>query len=306
MTANTRTTALEVVSKLFEPLVRLMLDLGIGGKEAEDLLRSVFVNTTAAMLAKSVGKPASGSMVALRCGLPRKDVARRLRMATVPDGRFAQKMRLNRILSGWRSDPRFLLRSGDPRSLPLVGRQSFAELVSLYAPGVRPAVMLRELVRVRAVEQMPDGRLRSNAESLHDGEVQTDVLRNAGEHAALVIESLRTSLTVPSADAFSAGHVSYAIDPRQLPRLERVLRDRIAVLIETSAALLDAPEVATRDGLPRGTRLGVVAAIVGDVRAKRSALNAGDVTTSKSRPRTSENKPIPTTRARKRARPQRR
>jgi len=70
----------------------------------------------------------------------------------------------NRVLAGWYADRTFV-RDDKPLVLPIKAterkRPSFWKLANRYAPDVYPGLILRELSRIGAVEELRDGRVRA-------------------------------------------------------------------------------------------------------------------------------------------------
>jgi hypothetical protein len=158
------TRILRIAEGAFVPLAHLFADHGITCPEAERLLRAVCVHEAAVTEAKTRKKP-NVSRIALLTGLDRKEVARvlgqPLRTQFRPEARSHPG---DRVLQGWYSDRTFAGK-GRPLALSIKASQSklasFWSLATRYAPGVYPGLLLRELLRVGAVEALRDGRVRA-------------------------------------------------------------------------------------------------------------------------------------------------
>jgi hypothetical protein len=144
---------------LQELLVELALTLvprGVTPKAFGDLSRYAFARAAA-----TISKPASGkinhSRVAALTGLTRADVRKLLRKDESMTASRRSQMPIERVVSGWRADRRFVDRQGNPRCLKISGASnSFALLTKLYGGDVPHRAVLDELDRIGAVRR--DGK----------------------------------------------------------------------------------------------------------------------------------------------------
>jgi hypothetical protein len=116
-----KTAVAQAAMAAAEPLVELLLELGVTSPEAESLLRGVFVHKTREWLAResaTTSEP-SDARVSLVTGVHRNFVRRILaEPPKIADAREQKSNRANRLLRGWYSDPGYLDTSGKPRDLP--------------------------------------------------------------------------------------------------------------------------------------------------------------------------------------------
>jgi hypothetical protein len=178
------THILRIAEGTFVPLAHLFADHGITCPQAERLLRAVCVHEAAVTEAKTRKKP-NVSRIALLTGLDRKEVARLLRRPPRKESRLeARSHPGDRVLEGWYSDRTFADK-GRPLALSIKASRSklasFWSLASRYAPGVYPGLLLRELLRVGAVEALRDGRVRARTRRIERRERRS---RRAGEPRA--------------------------------------------------------------------------------------------------------------------------
>lgn len=157
-------TALTSIESLLARLARLLVEHGVTSRQAETLLRAAWVQQVEHSLATHPRGP-NVSWIALITGLDRKEVSRILKNPPRVDSALETPSHpASRVLAGWHSDPIFAKLDG-PSALPIksAGRRSpsFWALASRYSPGVYPALILRELCRVGAVEKLKDGRVRA-------------------------------------------------------------------------------------------------------------------------------------------------
>lgn len=185
------THILRIAEAAFVPLAHLFAHHGITCPQAERLLRAVCVHEAAVTEAKTRKKP-NVSRIALLTGLDRKEVARLLSGPPRKESLLeARSHPGNRVLEGWYSDRAF---AGKSRPLALSIKASRSKLASFwslanrYAPGVYPGLLLRELLRVGAVEALRDGRVRARTRRIERRERGA---RRAGEPRAYLDGVLR-------------------------------------------------------------------------------------------------------------------
>lgn len=136
-----------MLAELADPLMRA----GITPRLFGDIAARAFV--TAACRASTLRNGRiNQSRVAVLTGLSRAEVRSVVRGPRSTKPRF--QPRTQRVINGWLSDPRYLVRAGDPRPLPANGpRISFATLVKKYAGDVPHHAVLEELRRLRLVKE---------------------------------------------------------------------------------------------------------------------------------------------------------
>jgi uncharacterized protein DUF6502 len=207
----------DVLVALMSPISRLTLTSGVGIDQLIRAAKQAYLEAALEDLFP-VGGRVNISRLSVVTGLTRKEISL---LIDKPNGRKPRlvprpkEQRAIRVLRGWRFDPRFHGRSGEPAKLRLKGdKHAFASLVRLYGGDVTPTSVLRELERMDAVSMTPSGllcmragnhRLRTNAP-----QHMLEVARLLGDFAGTVSQSNRKSkepaffgyrdCTVPSAD----------------------------------------------------------------------------------------------------------
>jgi len=165
-TVLSETELQRIAEGVFVPLAKLLADHGVTCPQAERLLRAVCVRQAAVTEAETRKKP-NFSRVALLTGLDRKEVARLLTRPRLIEVRLETNSHPGyRVLQGWYSDRTFSAK-GRPLALSIKAPQrslpTFWSLANRYAPGVYPGLILRELLRIDAIESLRDGRVRPRA-----------------------------------------------------------------------------------------------------------------------------------------------
>ena len=245
--------------RLLEPLVRLMLDAGVGVGEFVTLLKVAYVKAAA-----QEGRAVTGhvrpniSRIAVVSGLTRVEVAAILARGEAqspPSERGRQ--RAERVLSGWWADPEFLTAQGEPEVLRLTGaRRSFAALCDRYSGEQRTAPVLDELLRVGAVRQLPDGRLQALRRTCVQVRWDPAGVEAVGEqlcdHCTTLLENLRHPTRARFARQVVNAHLDLRHAPMVIREIERSLQAKTDALHET----LNDPAHTAPAGAP-AMRLGV-------------------------------------------------
>ena len=133
------------LARLLRPLVRLMIQSGVGFPVLAELLRELYVNVAEREFALA-DKKQTDSRVSLLTGIHRKEVSR-LRGAGAPVNLVpAAVSRVSHIISVWLSAPEYTDAEGRPRPLPRAanGRPSFESLVASVTRDVRSRAVLDE------------------------------------------------------------------------------------------------------------------------------------------------------------------
>jgi hypothetical protein len=149
------------VIKLLRPLIRIFLRNGLPYGAFTELARWVYVDVAQKEFGIA-GRKQTDSRVSILTGLSRKEV-RRLRLLDPPTdaGAVARYNRAARVIAGWRRDPQFCDLDGQPNPLALEnGTISFTSLVRTYSGDVPPRAILDELMAIKAVEMLGDGRIQ--------------------------------------------------------------------------------------------------------------------------------------------------
>lgn len=152
---------IEVCRMVLEPVVGILLRIGMPFSAFSRIARNVYVDVAASAFGKR-GRHANNSRIAMLTGLSRTRVREELRLLSQAAGNTSateDKVRpASRVLLGWHTDARFS--SSDGRPADLSGEQ-FRELYDTFSGKVVPmTAMLKELLNVGAVEMTDEGRLR--------------------------------------------------------------------------------------------------------------------------------------------------
>lgn len=247
------------VRRLLVPLARLLIESGFGVREFQALAKIAFVHAARDM-GPNPHNP-SASRIASVTGLRRAEVAELLAEdpAVSPES-LAGRQQLDRVLSGWWSDPEFLDESGEPVALPLRGaRRSFATLVERYSGDSRVLTILDELTRAKAMRTRPDGMLEVLSRTFVTARWDTSAIEMFGERVRDHTETLLHNLKHPSRPRYTRMIVNPRLDPHHAPMLIRDIGEQTDALINALDDALNDPAATLRPGSkPQdGVRLGV-------------------------------------------------
>jgi hypothetical protein len=227
--AGERDAALSSLGRLLEPVVELLLRLGVTAAEAESVMRDTFVREANRAVTDETGR-SQASLIALRCGLYRGEIRKRLARLADSDAEplpgATASHRLDRLLRGWHSDPEFTTSEGMPREIPLMGKKSFEALSQRYAANLYPSIILRELERVGAVVRVAGGRVRVLQGEFRAAEVSGDRLEEMGTHGSDLLHALISDAHEHDSGRLVMVAEGIEIDPRYLPLLRKTLISR--------------------------------------------------------------------------------
>jgi hypothetical protein len=218
-----------------EPLVELLLELGVTSPEAESLLRSVFVHQARLWLCRKYpedGFP-SDARIALLTGVHRNFVRHILKdQPRIAKSRRQKHSRAERLLNAWYSDPIYLDGSGKPRDLPERGsRPSFRSLVAAYFPGAAAATMLAELKRAGAVQSLAAGRVRVRTKTLRISGINLSSVVDLGARTRSLIETLSHNLHHSGTPLFVEDTQALDVDAEQVASVREIISRRASTFL---------------------------------------------------------------------------
>jgi Family of unknown function (DUF6502) len=213
-----------------EPLVEVFLEMGVTSPEAESLLRSVFVHTAHRWLAKSRGDGASPTdvRVSLVTGVHRNFVRKILaEPPRIAAARERKSHPTSRLLEAWHTDPAYLDASSKPRDLSIRKPEpSFFRLMSTYAPGTAPGVVLKELIRAGMVQLLPEERVRVRSRRFRARGVNASSMNELGSNTKELLETLIRNMRQPDATLFHDSMRSIEVDPARVPAVRDLITRR--------------------------------------------------------------------------------
>lgn len=241
MSETVKAAVMRAVLRLLEPLVRLLLEAGIGAGEFNRLAKMAY-----ARAARDAAPEASPniSRIAVLTGIHRGEVAEILkRPEEHPPELERGGQRAERVLQGWWKDSDFCDTHGEPLKLPLRGaRRSFAALVKRYAGDPRVLTLLKELLRVKAIRRLPDGKLEVLSRTFATVRWDDAGIEITGERVRDLLDTLVHNLKHPSRPRYARFVVNAQVDPRFVPMLLRDITQQAEVLADSFQDALSDPE----------------------------------------------------------------
>jgi len=244
MSDTLKSAILAMLARVLDPLVRMMLEAGIGIGEFTTVAKSAYVRAAREERRRTDGalKRPNASRIAVVTGLTRLEVASILAAGDAgPVAPDRGRQRAERVLAGWWNDSDFHDERGEPAALPLHGpRRSFQALVRLYSgERSRSFTILDALLRVKAVRQLADGRIKPLSRSYATVRWDPEGVTSVGEQLAEHCETLLHNLKDPGHPRFVGRVVNSRIDPRYVPVLLRDLRESAEVFLKTEDSSLN-------------------------------------------------------------------
>lgn len=155
----------QAVAAVLQPLARLMIDQGLQLAQVSEMLKVVLVQESVARYGLDQ-REVSDTRVALLTGVHRKDVKRLRAVQHTQSKRAKQVISVPAaVIARWISEPRFLNIDQSPRTLAkspksgTLGEPDFPTLVAEISRDVSARAVLDELLRLGAVELLPQGQV---------------------------------------------------------------------------------------------------------------------------------------------------
>jgi hypothetical protein len=168
---------LAALAAILRPIVRLLLQSGVGYAEFVSVAKLVFVKVATDEYMKR-GRPANFSQVSAMTGISRKEVSR-IRKRPIEE-RWTPNMEaspVNTILHEWHFDPDFSDGAGTAKSLPFEGPGSFSELVARYGGDIPPGAMRATLEKAGVLSPTQDGLIAVTTPYFFSRRFDEDLIR---------------------------------------------------------------------------------------------------------------------------------
>jgi hypothetical protein len=256
MTEPLKSAIRSAVLRLLDPLVKWLLEAGIGVADFLPLVKIAYVRAASERGSVSGAEPGrpNVSRIAVITGMTRVEVAAILESGAAERPHDHGRQRAERVLSGWWNDSNFHDDLGQPAILPVQGgRRSFAALVERYS-GARAlvAAIRDELLRVKAIRRFPDGRLQTLSRTYATVRWDPDGVMAVGEQLNELCATLTHNLKFPARPLYVRRVVNAQLDPRYVPMLARDIEQHAKVVVDSFDDALNDPK-ATLSGNPRET-----------------------------------------------------
>jgi hypothetical protein len=177
-TATYHAVEIDSLAHALVPVAKLCLKSGMGAGELQIAAKLACVRVAAE--SARLGNRLNQSGIAAATGLTRREVrhlAGFIVSGNINAARPAAKQRTARVLHGWRTDPEYLDRRGNPSRLPIRGPGlTFHTLVKRFGGDVTPVAVLNELVRSGAVFRIAGARVAVRKATLRVRGYDVDVI----------------------------------------------------------------------------------------------------------------------------------
>ncbi len=222
MSDPTKEALIGAIEHVFAPLAKLAMEMQVGASEFIRLIERAFIRAVEEDAALAGRSKPGASAVAARSGLTRQRVSQLRSMAVgetqLASGRQPQTLR---ILSAWKTDPKFCDRSGSAKILPVRGPVSFSALVKRHASGLRARSILKELERIKAVKLTKEGQVELLDRSDLDAARKAQMIRDLGEFGREFLETLTHDVLNPETPRYHRRVVGFHVKNEEIPRLTR-------------------------------------------------------------------------------------
>ena len=220
------------VLRLLEPLMKLLLDAGLGVGDFIGLAKVAYVRAASrrGRVGGKVERP-TVSQIAVVTGMTSVEVSAILATGeAVSRSTEHNRQRAERVLSGWWTDPAFLTQQGQPAALRMRGpRRSFEALCRRYSGQHRAAPILEELSRVGAVRRTADGRVQALSRTYATVRWDPEGIAAVGEQLAEHCATLVANLENPTRPRFARQVVNARLNPKYAPILIRDIESSLQV-----------------------------------------------------------------------------
>ncbi len=233
---ETAKTLVSAVTWLLRPLVRLLIEKGIGYPQLRELLKKLYVEVADESFGLD-GKPPSDSRIHILTGVHRKDVRRLRAPEHDNEDTAAQASTLGAaIVSRWMGLPEYRDEKGQPRCLPRTApadSPSFDALVTAVSKDVRPRAILDELQRQGVVSINDNGEICLQQSAFVPGadfgEQVFFMGRNVHDHLAACTHNLLS----PDNPMLERSVYFARLSEDSVQRLRTIAEDRAGELLRT-------------------------------------------------------------------------
>lgn len=177
----------QALYRILCPLVNILLKNNVPFTVFSDIAKRVYIDKAAENF-QIEGRKMTTSRISVLTGLTRHEIARVNQASLIEEAEdHSQLNRASRVIRGWIRDDAFLDETQTPMPLSFdEGNIHFSELVKRYAGDVTVRALLDELLRLKAVIELPDGRYQLQVSALVPDD---DVIRKM-EIAGIAIKNL--------------------------------------------------------------------------------------------------------------------
>ncbi len=182
---------------ILKPLIGLMYRNGMAFGEFSRLAKLAYIEVIEKELMEATQK-ATTSQIAISSGLTRKDVSN-LRKEITPNPapkKHVKQNRATRVISAWISDPEFCSQLGKAKNINIQGEHgTFEKLVAQYSGDMPYRAMLKELLRIGAIELKGDDEVILVRAAYIPSDGENGMYELLGEDVSLLISTIKHNIT---------------------------------------------------------------------------------------------------------------
>jgi Family of unknown function (DUF6502) len=227
--------AFDAVARALEPLAECYLRAGLGAGEFLAAAKYAFIK--AAATTSATGGKLNISAIAVATGLTRKETGSILdssRGQLQPVARDKRRQRTTRVIQGWRTDPAFIDRAGQPARLPIRGAgASFEVLVKRYGGDVTPVSVLNELQRSGLVTQRKDGAISLRGKQPNDRTYRLEAINSLAGQLHDLASTLVDNLERGEHPVFTGFRETKGLPPDVAAVFIKTFTERSAMLLDS-------------------------------------------------------------------------
>jgi len=194
---------LSALEAILRPIVKLLLQSGVGYSEFVSVAKSVFVQVATDDYTKR-GRPANFSQVSAMTGISRKEVSKIRKRK--PEERWTPNMEaspINTILHEWHFDPNFSNGAGEAHPLPFEGPISFTALIAKYAGDIPAGAVRSTLQKAGILTQDAAGLIRVTQQYFYSRTYDEDFIRGLAFSLGNLGSTLAFNATVHQSPSLS-------------------------------------------------------------------------------------------------------
>jgi hypothetical protein len=177
MRSSLQQTLLVSLASVLKPIVKLILQAGVGYSEFCGVAKSVFVSVASEEYGLR-GRPTNMSRISAMTGISRKEISRLRQGGSVEKWTpMLRTIPANEVLHYWHHDREFCVAPGLPKSLTFEGNDSFSALVARYAGDIPPGAMRAALRQAGAISEDACGLISPRHRFFVHTQLDEDLLR---------------------------------------------------------------------------------------------------------------------------------
>jgi hypothetical protein len=271
VTNDPKRAALAALRLALRPLFRILLRSGVTWQEASEVCKTTLVEVASSEYGLH-GRPTNTSRIAIMTGLGRREVKRlRDHLETAPAIEPGKLHGATRVLTGWHLDTAFTDPAGLPLELPFESEAgtppgpTFTDLCRRYGGDLAPITMRRELARVGALEERPNGHLRVLKRYYMPLQMDPDAVVRGGS----MVEDLGTTVSfnlgkqADEESRFAGRAINTRIRATDARRFRAFLEKEGQAFLERVDEWLSRHEAPPSDGPPKTRKLRIGAGVYG-------------------------------------------